>query len=223
MSLVDNLVSNLVERNTIRLNGTFTITLVDGGVSLKGQVFSTIRDREKNKDLVNNNGAYRCGCEGRNDCRPAAADPVNVDDGARCGCEGEVTRQCLMSMRSSTRSARTSAPRWCPRSNRWSKRSVQNVRTVRPPGVDVRRSARKGHHRRTVGDRSGFRDRGDAGRVSAIPPGACGRTPHPGRTRGPGGDRARGQAGISSTQTPEHRCRRWTSPCRSQSRWMRWA
>ena len=53
MSLVDDLVSNLVERNTIRLNGTFTITLVDGGVSLKGQVFSTVRDQKKNKDLVN--------------------------------------------------------------------------------------------------------------------------------------------------------------------------
>ena len=50
MSLVDDLVSNLVERNTIRLNGTFTIALVDGGVSVKGQVFSTVRDQKKNTD-----------------------------------------------------------------------------------------------------------------------------------------------------------------------------
>ena len=53
MSIVDDLVSNLVERNTIRLNGTFTISLIDGGVSLKGQVLSTVRDQKKNKDLLN--------------------------------------------------------------------------------------------------------------------------------------------------------------------------
>jgi hypothetical protein len=53
MSIVDDLVSNLVDRNTIRLNGTFTITLIDGGVSLKGHVLSTIRDQKKNKDLLN--------------------------------------------------------------------------------------------------------------------------------------------------------------------------
>jgi hypothetical protein len=53
MSIVDDLVSNLVERNKITLNGAFTISLVDGGVSLKGQLFSTIRDEKKNKDLLN--------------------------------------------------------------------------------------------------------------------------------------------------------------------------
>jgi len=52
MSIVDDLVSNLVERNTIRLNGTFTITLVDGGVSLKGEAISVVRDQRKNKDIV---------------------------------------------------------------------------------------------------------------------------------------------------------------------------
>lgn len=52
MSLFDDLVSNLIERNVIRLNGTFTITLVDGGVALKGHVVSTIRDQKKNKDVV---------------------------------------------------------------------------------------------------------------------------------------------------------------------------
>jgi hypothetical protein len=51
MSIVDDLVSNLVERNTIRLNGAFTITLVDGGVTLKGQLFSTLHDQKKNKDI----------------------------------------------------------------------------------------------------------------------------------------------------------------------------
>jgi hypothetical protein len=53
MSIVDDLVSNLVERNTIRLNGTFTATLIDGGVAVKGHIFSTLRDQKKNKDLLN--------------------------------------------------------------------------------------------------------------------------------------------------------------------------
>jgi hypothetical protein len=55
MSIVDDLVSNLVERNVIRLSGAFTMTLVDGGVTLKGQLFSTLRDQKRNKDIVNIN------------------------------------------------------------------------------------------------------------------------------------------------------------------------
>ena len=31
MSIVDDLVENLVERNAVRLSGSFTITLVSGG------------------------------------------------------------------------------------------------------------------------------------------------------------------------------------------------
>jgi hypothetical protein len=53
MSIVDDLVSNLIERHAIRLNGAFTITLVDGGVTVKGHLFSTLRDQKKNKDIVN--------------------------------------------------------------------------------------------------------------------------------------------------------------------------
>ena len=53
MSIVDDLVTSLVERNAIKLNGTFAITLIDGGVSLKGQLFSTVRDQKKNRDLLN--------------------------------------------------------------------------------------------------------------------------------------------------------------------------
>jgi hypothetical protein len=52
MSIVDDLVSNFVERNAIRLNGAFTVTLVDGGVSLKGEVLSVVRDQRKNKDIL---------------------------------------------------------------------------------------------------------------------------------------------------------------------------
>ena len=53
MSIIDDLIENLVERNTIKLNGAFTITLVNGGVSVKGHVFSTVHDRKKGKDLLN--------------------------------------------------------------------------------------------------------------------------------------------------------------------------
>jgi hypothetical protein len=52
MSIVDDLVSNLVERNVIRVNGTFTISLVDGGIALKGHVLSTVRDQKKNRDIL---------------------------------------------------------------------------------------------------------------------------------------------------------------------------
>ena len=55
MSIVDDLVENLIERNVIRLNGTFTITLIDGGIAMKGQVLSTLRDQRKNKDVLNLN------------------------------------------------------------------------------------------------------------------------------------------------------------------------
>jgi hypothetical protein len=55
MSIVDDLVENLVERNAVRLNGTFTITLINGGLTMKGQVFSTLRDQRKNKDVLNIN------------------------------------------------------------------------------------------------------------------------------------------------------------------------
>jgi hypothetical protein len=55
MSIVDDLVSNLLERNTIRLNGAFTVTLIDGGLTLKGHIFSTLHDQKKNRDVLNIN------------------------------------------------------------------------------------------------------------------------------------------------------------------------
>jgi hypothetical protein len=55
MSIVDDLVSNLVERNTIRLNGSFNITLVNGGLAIKGQVVSSLFDQKKNKVILNVN------------------------------------------------------------------------------------------------------------------------------------------------------------------------
>ena len=55
MSIVDDLVENLVERNAVGLKGTFTIALVDGGLKVRGQVFSTLRDQRKNKTILNVN------------------------------------------------------------------------------------------------------------------------------------------------------------------------
>ena len=53
MSVVDDLVENLVERNTVKLNGALTISLVEGGLTVKGRLFSTLRDQKKGKDLLN--------------------------------------------------------------------------------------------------------------------------------------------------------------------------
>ena len=52
MSIVDDLIENLIERNTVRLNGTLTLALVDGGIKVKGRLSSTLRDQKKNKDVL---------------------------------------------------------------------------------------------------------------------------------------------------------------------------
>jgi len=49
MSIIDDLVKALLERNEIILNGGITIGLVNGGVKMKGEISSAIRDRQKNK------------------------------------------------------------------------------------------------------------------------------------------------------------------------------
>lgn len=53
MSIVDDLIENLVERNTLKVNGALTISLVDGGLTVKGRLLSTVRDQRKAKDLLN--------------------------------------------------------------------------------------------------------------------------------------------------------------------------
>ena len=55
MSIVDDLVENLVERNAVTLNGSLSIALIDGGLRIKGQLFSTLRDQRKNKDVLHIN------------------------------------------------------------------------------------------------------------------------------------------------------------------------
>jgi hypothetical protein len=52
MSLVDDLIENLVERNAIDLKGTFTVTLIEGGIRIKGALQSTMRDERKNKQIL---------------------------------------------------------------------------------------------------------------------------------------------------------------------------
>jgi len=52
MSLVDDLIENLVERNAIDVNGTLTVTLIDGGIRIKGTVLSAVRDQRKNKQIL---------------------------------------------------------------------------------------------------------------------------------------------------------------------------
>lgn len=52
MSIVDELIENLVERNAVGLNGAFTIALIDGGIKVNGKVFSTLRDQKRNKTIL---------------------------------------------------------------------------------------------------------------------------------------------------------------------------
>lgn len=52
MSIVDDLIENLVERHAVKLNGALTIALIDGGIAIRGHVLSTLRDQKKNKDTL---------------------------------------------------------------------------------------------------------------------------------------------------------------------------
>jgi hypothetical protein len=52
MSIVDDFVANLVERNAITVRGTISIQLVDGGLKVSGTVNSTLRDQKTNKDVL---------------------------------------------------------------------------------------------------------------------------------------------------------------------------
>jgi hypothetical protein len=55
MSIVDDLIENLVERNVIQLTGTLSVSLVDGGLKVKGTVLSNVIDQKKNKTILNVN------------------------------------------------------------------------------------------------------------------------------------------------------------------------
>ena len=55
MSIVDDFVENLVERNALRVTGALAVVLVDGGINISGTLRSTLRDQKKSKDLLNVN------------------------------------------------------------------------------------------------------------------------------------------------------------------------
>jgi hypothetical protein len=52
MSIVDDLVSNLVERNAIRVRGALTVRLLDGGIRVSGTLASSLQDQKRNKDVL---------------------------------------------------------------------------------------------------------------------------------------------------------------------------
>lgn len=52
MAIIDDLVKALLERNEIILNGGITIGLVNGGIKLKGEISSAVRDRQKNRTIA---------------------------------------------------------------------------------------------------------------------------------------------------------------------------
>jgi hypothetical protein len=54
MSIVDDLIENLVERNAVKLRGAFNIALVDGGLKISGHVLSTVIDQKKNNKTILN-------------------------------------------------------------------------------------------------------------------------------------------------------------------------
>ena len=55
MSIVDDFVENLVERNGARVSGAMTVELIDGGLRISGAVRSILRDQKKSKDVLNVN------------------------------------------------------------------------------------------------------------------------------------------------------------------------
>jgi len=52
MSIIDDLVESLVERNAVDVRGTFAITLVPGGVQVKGDLFTALRDQKRQKEIL---------------------------------------------------------------------------------------------------------------------------------------------------------------------------
>jgi hypothetical protein len=55
MSIVDDLVATLVERNAIKVNGTLQIRLTDGGLKIEGTLASSLQDQKKGRDVVHAN------------------------------------------------------------------------------------------------------------------------------------------------------------------------
>ena len=52
MSIIDDLIESLVERNAADVQGRFTISFVPGGVQVKGQLLTTLRDQRRQKEIL---------------------------------------------------------------------------------------------------------------------------------------------------------------------------
>lgn len=52
MSVLDDLLKAWLERNAVTLDGGITIGLVNGGVKLRGELSSTIKDTRKGKNVA---------------------------------------------------------------------------------------------------------------------------------------------------------------------------
>ena len=52
MSIIDDLIESLVERNAADVQGRFTISFVSGAVQVKGHLFTTLRDQRRQKELL---------------------------------------------------------------------------------------------------------------------------------------------------------------------------
>ena len=52
MSIIDDLIEDLVERNAVAVKGTFSVALIDGGIRIRGQALSSLRDLKKNKVIL---------------------------------------------------------------------------------------------------------------------------------------------------------------------------
>ena len=76
MSIVDDLVSNLVERNKITLNGAFTISLWSmAACRSRANSFRPFEMEEK-QGPPQHQGSHCRGCQGRGHRHPAAPNPV---------------------------------------------------------------------------------------------------------------------------------------------------
>jgi len=52
MSIIDDLINDIVKNNSVTLDGVITISFVNGGVTINGNVNSTLQDNKKHKNLL---------------------------------------------------------------------------------------------------------------------------------------------------------------------------
>ena len=52
MSVLNDLIEDLFQRNTVKIKGGISIGLVDGAIRIKGELGSTIKDKDKAKIIA---------------------------------------------------------------------------------------------------------------------------------------------------------------------------